>query len=151
MGIASTHDDPLTMNDHQRISTEALAVLLVPLVLSACSWHVGPGDVDRDELYQHWVHSREEDRGDTLVYRPAGSAEFPPSWFRMRYTFHEDGTVDWLWLAPNDAHQLRQGTWWFDEDDRDVIHVQQDEETLTYRILKLNRLILLLRDETATG
>lgn len=130
-----------------------LFILVVPFMLSACAGISGPNAGDDpviriENLYGSWVHSHEEDRDGVQIYRPAGSREFPAARFRMAYIFREDGTCEWMYLAPNDAHHLREGSWRFDDDDPAVIHVTQDDRVLTYRILTLTSDILRMRELT---
>ncbi len=97
-----------------------------------------------ENLTQHWVHSREEEaENDSVrVFRPDDFKEFPRSWFRKRYIFYEDGTCEWYYLAPNDGHYFRDGTWEFDSDESNVIHIQEDELTVSFRIIELSSELL---------
>lgn len=89
-----------------------------------------PDDItfDRELLTQHWVHSFEEDGDpiDGMIFRPVDSREFPPSWFRMAYVFHEGGALQWLALAPNDAHFLRPGSWEWDANAAPILRLDMD-------------------------
>lgn len=128
----------------------AATLLLAALALPACSLYpeasVPSAEVDVELLAQHWVHSREEERPESggQIYRPAGFRQFPPSWFRMQYVFHEEGACEWLYLAPNDAHHFRPGTWWFDRDEEDVLHIAEGDRTVSYRIVELTPDLLRL-------
>jgi hypothetical protein len=62
------------------------------------------------ELFQHWVHAREEDRGELRVYRPAGYA-FRPSRGRDGFELHRDGTLIRHLIGPADGTRTRTERW----------------------------------------
>jgi hypothetical protein len=101
--------------------------------------------IDIKLLLQHWLNSYEEEieNSDIKIYRPKNSKEFPPSRFRMQYIFSEDGKCQWYYLAPNDAHHFRDGTWKIDAYAENVIHIEQ-EQTVSYRIVELTKEVLHL-------
>lgn len=93
--------------------------------------------IDVELLTQHWVHSREEEvqSSPIEIFRPADYTDFPPSRFRMQYVFEDDGTCQWFFLAPNDAHHFRDGSWRLEENG--VLQIEQGEESVRYQILEL--------------
>ena len=102
-----------------------------------------------DHLYQHWVHSREEDRSDAgETYRPKSSKQFPPSRFRMQYIFHKDGTCEWLFLSPNDQHELRPGKWKLEKGNGHILTLDKGGDIERYRILELTHDVLRLASVT---
>lgn len=122
------------------------SVVLVMLALAAASACTRVSDPAMDDnpllevLTRHWVHSYEEEisQSDMIeLYRPDGYKPFAPSWFRMQYVFKRNGTCEWMELAPNDAHTMKPGTWTFDAEHPDVIHIRQAGRTVTYRIIEL--------------
>ena len=127
-------------------------LLTLALSLAGCSRLFGHdakealADVDVALLMQHWVHAYEEEpeAGGYAIYRPADFKTFPPSWFRMRYAFHPDGRCDWFYLAPNDAHHFRKGTWRLDPDVRATLHLRKGSRTETFRIVELTSDLLRL-------
>lgn len=75
-------------------------------------------------LCQHWVDSREETRTDgECTYRPKDFKEFPLSWFRMRYIFHQNGDCDWYASDAGDAHHFMPGKWSVDPNDRSILQI----------------------------
>lgn len=69
---------------------------------------------DKDELLLgSWTSSYEDKKkwDDPEVFLPTDSKDSPPSRFRMRYIFNKDGSCQYLYLAPNDAHKMVEGTW----------------------------------------
>lgn len=106
--------------------------------------------VDRDLLVGAWTHSYEEEPDSLALdedwYRPSGSREFEPSLFRMEYVFREDGTCDYLWASPVDAHEMRACTWGFDAEDDRVVRVEpvdeRDQRVVSFRVLGLNEELL---------
>lgn len=132
----------------------ACAVLLG--ILIGCSSHeetsrIAPElespPIDLGQLAQHWVHSYEEDGEpiDGQVYRPFDSWEFPPSWFRMAYVFHEGGDLEWMYLAPDDGHHLKPGSWELDPPMGPTVYVDAGGPHL-FEILELTEDLLRLRE-----
>ena len=100
--------------------------------------------LDLDYFTQHWVRSYEEEPTATRVqiYRPEQFKAFPPSRFRMQYIFERDGTCQWFYLAPTDGHHFRDGRWRVASQEKDVIHIEQGEQTNVYRVLELTQDVL---------
>ncbi len=61
-------------------------------------------------LYQHWVHSHEEDTETEMVFRPA-TWDFPPSRGRTGFELKSDGSLIQTGIAPTDGPQESRGTW----------------------------------------
>ncbi|MBK0404141.1 hypothetical protein I5M27_14190 [Adhaeribacter sp. BT258] len=61
-------------------------------------------------LGKTWLHSHEEDRGDTLVYRP-NSYDFPPSRGRIGFQLEADGNLKQYDIAPTDGLEEKAGKW----------------------------------------
>jgi len=68
-------------------------------------------DIDAKALAQHWVHSHEEDQGDTEVYRPQ-SYDFPPSRGRSGLNLRSDGGYAESAPGPSDRPEERGGGSW---------------------------------------
>lgn len=134
-----------------------LPAFIAVLGFSSCSLNPGSGslaspDINGEYLTQHWVHSREEEPPNSTVeiYRPNGPRDFPPSRFRMRYIFEEGGTCSWYYLAPDDAHYFRPGSWRVVENN--VLEIVQGDDTVHYRVVELTGEVLRLRRiDTAAG
>jgi hypothetical protein len=94
-------------------------------------------------LFQHWVHSREEEeRGATIqIFRPAASMDFPASWFRMQYKFARDGRCEFFFLAPNDGHHFKPCTWKISAD-KLMLQISANRGSTSYKIAELNGKIL---------
>jgi hypothetical protein len=128
-----------------RVST---LLLVLVLALPACSLVHDPNNASEgirtEYLRQHWLHSYEEDQESDRVqiYRPIDFKEFPPSRFRMQYVFRRNGDCEWFYLAPDDGHHFRAGIWRLDPQDETVLHVEQGEQTASYRIIKLKKNLL---------
>lgn len=127
-------------------------LLIATVALSSCTGGIGTGPgnpsggIDFDNLYKQWTNSREEQIGDgVVIYRAGGFENFPASRFRMSYIFRADRTCDWFYLEPADGHHFRPGTWVRDLREPDIIHIDQDGRTVSYRILELTRDILRMR------
>jgi len=106
--------------------------------------------IDVKQLAQHWVRSHEEEAqgSDVQIYRRKNYEEFPPSRFRMQYIFYPDGKCKWYFLAPDDAHHFRDGTWEVDANSEDIIHVEQGK-TVSFRIVELTEEVLRMVSTTA--
>lgn len=127
--------------------TSFLISLVVVGLITSCSAPSDTGEpegVNLEYLTRHWVHSYEErpEGSDVQIYRPEGFKEFPPSRFRMQYIFYRDGDCKWYYLSPVDAHYFRDGTWRFDVEEEDVIHIKKGERTVTYEIVELTEDLL---------
>lgn len=61
-------------------------------------------------LGKTWLHSHEDDRGDTLVYRP-NTYNFPPARGRTGFTMEADGTFRQYDIAPTDGLEEHDGRW----------------------------------------
>lgn len=57
-----------------------------------------------------WLHSFEEDAGDTLVYRP-NTYEFPPSRGRTGFMLESGGVIKRYEIAPTDGLEEKLGEW----------------------------------------
>jgi hypothetical protein len=99
--------------------------------------------IDINDLFQHWVHSREEEeRGATIrIFRPAVSMDFPPSRFRMQYKFARDGRCEFLFLAPNDGHYFKRCTCIISAD-KLMLQISANRGSTSYKLAELNGKIL---------
>jgi hypothetical protein len=99
--------------------------------------------IDINDLFQHWVHSREEEeRGATIqIFRPVASMDFSPSRFRMEYKFARNGRCEFLALAPNDGHNFKPCTWTIGAD-KSILKISADRGPTSYKIAELNGKIL---------
>lgn len=66
--------------------------------------------IDTKELEGEWVHSHEEDGGQTQVFRPAGW-KLPPSRGRRSLTFAPEGNLGGSSIGPDDRKLVRSGKW----------------------------------------
>jgi hypothetical protein len=72
--------------------------------------------VPQEALYQHWVHSHEEDTPTEIVFRPA-TYTFPRSRGRRSFELKPDGSLVEGGIAPDDRRQATQGTWQLQDGD----------------------------------
>jgi hypothetical protein len=124
-----------------------------PLIVSPASAQAAPAKpggtppaIDNNDLFQHWVHSREEERsgGTGRIFRPAASMKFPPSRFRMAYKFAPNGACEFYFLSPDDAHHFKACTWKLSTNDGTILQIIADGKTTSYRIAELSGKILRL-------
>ncbi len=76
--------------------------------------------MDPNSIAGTWMHSWEEDSGDTTVFRPA-SYEFPPSRTRSGFELKPDGSLNDLAISPVDAHAPSPGKWQLTNGQLDLI------------------------------
>ena len=94
------------------------------------------------DFFGSWTRSYEEEAGPNnwaeQIYRPSDSRQFPPSWFRHRYVFDQDGTCEWRILHPTDAHYMEPATWKADSEDRNLISIYNPigTEVVRFKILE---------------
>jgi len=97
------------------------------------------------QLEGTWLTSREENNGDTLVFRPNTYA-FPPSRGRTGFAIKSYGRFEQFDIAPADGLTGRLGTWTADGPTRLRIHLADGREPdYTVEILSLQNHVLKLR------
>lgn len=69
-----------------------------------------PRSSDSPPLAGHWIHSHEDDSGDTEVYRPA-DYRFPLSRGRRGFEFRAGGTVRYDEIGHADRPEPAEGSW----------------------------------------
>jgi hypothetical protein len=105
-----------------------------------------PHAININDLFQHWVHSREEEQsgGRVQIFRPAASMEFPPSRFRMAYKFAPNGGCEFYFLSPDDAHHFKACKWTISANDKTILQIIANGITTSYRIAELSGKVLRL-------
>ncbi|MBD2767368.1 hypothetical protein IC235_05630 [Hymenobacter sp. BT664] len=91
------------------------------------------------QLEGTWLVSREENSGDTLVYRP-NTYKFPPSRGRTGFAIGPAGRFEQFDIAPTDGLAGHPGTWTADGNTRLRIHLTEGQEPdYTLEILSLSQ------------
>ena len=124
-----------------------LLALLLPV--AGCERHkpavVTSSPASMQQLEGTWLASHEEDRGDTLVYRP-NTYKFPPTRGRMGFAIKPFGRFEQFDIAPTDGLAGHPGTWTADGDTRLRIHLAEGQQPdYTLEILSLDKKVLKLR------
>ena len=103
-------------------------------------------DIDLNDLFQHWVHSREEEPpGETVqIFRPSASRKFPPSRFRMAYKFTPNGGCEFYVLSPDDGHHFKPCNWTIVAGETLILQISANGQTTSYRIAHLTGKMLRL-------
>lgn len=71
----------------------------------------GSASVNNTVIYQKWVNSFEDEKGDGIeVYRPEGYA-FPPARGRKAIKFQKEGMVVRFDIGPADGQKIVMGQW----------------------------------------
>jgi hypothetical protein len=73
-------------------------------------------------LDKTWLHSFEEDQGDTMAYRP-NTYDFPPSRGRTGFALEADSVFRQYEIAPTDGLEEHVGTWIYDEENTISVHI----------------------------
>lgn len=97
------------------------------------------------QLEGTWLASHEENRGDTLVYRP-NTYKFPPARGRTGFALKSYGRFKQFDIAPTDGLKGRAGSWTANGDARLRIHLT-DGQSPDYilEIISLDKQVLKLR------
>lgn len=97
------------------------------------------------QLEGTWLISREENAGDTLVYRPNTFA-FPPSRGRTGFAVKPFGQFEQFDIAPTDGLAGHPGTWALESDTRLRIHLTEGQEPdYTLELISLKNKVLRVR------
>jgi hypothetical protein len=96
-------------------------------------------------IFQHWIHSREEDTEKVKVYRPS-DYQFPPSRGRDGFEIKEDGEFIRYGIGATDRPQEITGTWKAEEDDKiRVSWENQNQESYTMQVVSCEERLLKVR------
>lgn len=89
-------------------------------------------------LYQHWVHSHEEDTEEYRAFRLA-TFEFPPSRGREGFKINQDGTLMRFGIGPTDIPTEIECTWKAASKSSLVIQpVEGDQPLMTIQIIDIS-------------
>ncbi len=102
------------------------------------------GDKAPEALYNHWVHSHEEDTEEAKVYRP-GSYEFPPSRGREGFQVLEDGTFLYHAIAPADGNITKKGIWKWEDGKLKAYMDEGKEPEMAMEVMEVEEGVLKVR------
>lgn len=105
-----------------------------------------PPVIEINQLFQQWSRSYEEEQPSQAVqvFRPTASKAFPPSRFRMVYTFARNGTCEYYVLSPDDSHQFDACTFSVVKTDKARLQIKEAEATTDFKIVELSEKVLRL-------
>ncbi|MFK7788202.1 MAG: sialate O-acetylesterase [Phycisphaeraceae bacterium] len=89
-----------------------------------------------------WTSSYEDKKkwDDPDIFLRTDSRDWPPSRFRMRYVFKKDGSCEYLYLHPTDAHKMVAGTW---TQKGDEIHISdkagKKQRNVSFEIVEIGK------------
>lgn len=96
-------------------------------------------------IFQHWIHSREEDTDKVKVYRPS-DYQFPPSRGRDGFEIKEDGEFIEYGIGATDRPQEMSGTWKAEGDNKIRVSLKnQRQESYTMQIVSCEERMLKIR------
>jgi hypothetical protein len=99
-------------------------------------------------VFRRWTHSREEDRGDILVYRP-NDYSFPPARGREGLEFCENGDFLYYSIGPTDRSLAVPGQWSIQQTNAvDIQFADQSIPSFSLAILECTEQILKVRRMT---
>lgn len=123
------------------------ALAALPLLLAATCQPAGQPRLPPSlkQLQATWLHSHEEDQGDTLIYRP-NTYKFLPSRGRTGFAIGPNGRFTQYDIAPTDGLQGLPGTWTLLSGNRLLIQLS-NPQTAPYQleVLKLEGRKLFVR------
>lgn len=97
------------------------------------------------QIFRRWTHSREEDRGDILVYRP-NDYSFPPARGREGLEFCENGDFLYYSIGPTDRSLAVPGRWIIQQTNAvDIQFADRSIPSFALTILECNEQILKVR------
>jgi hypothetical protein len=123
-------------------------ILIFLASLSICSF----GQVDsisQSELLGCWTDSREENtqNSNVAIFRPCDFKSFPSSRFRFRMDLKDNNICSWLYLAPDDGHYMKDGTWTFDSITMTLkVFNANAEEIESFVVIATNKDILKIKN-----
>jgi len=105
-------DSKLAGGTTMKLLIAALTSIVFTAVAAGVSAEDKPAILDSKLLIGSWTHSREEDNElGGRVFRRSNLKKFPPSRFRMQYTFGLNGAGQYMYLHPADAHTMMPMRW----------------------------------------
>jgi len=126
-----------------------LCVLCLLLLANTCKKN---DTLEAALLGKTWLHSFEEDAGDTTVYRP-NTYDFPPSRGRTGFALEPGGLIKRYEIAPTDGLEEHAGTWQRKEKDLVEVHMQESDvlpQDYTLEIVSLeNEVLKVIRQPDA--
>ena len=119
---------------------QAKMIAILLFLVSAYESNAQKDLIDTSSIAQCWTHSVEENdlENNVNIYRPCGSKDFPVRRFRFVMELRRNGTCDWLYLAPTDAHHMKKGTWTYEESSQEL--TIRDENGKLVHAYKINTL-----------
>lgn len=121
-----------------------LTIIIFIVLFSACGFSQ---DMKKLLIGKKWMHSQQENTEDgSKIYRPEDYQEWGPSRYRQSYEFFEEGKCKFTWLAPNDLHQMLDGTYKIDKENQViVIYDSTGKEVHKLEVLLLEKNLLRIK------
>lgn len=98
------------------------------------------------DIYGTWINSREEENDIIKIYRPDNYKKFPPTRFRDKIIFYENGECEYLMLEPNDGQRYLNFRWRLLKENPNFIYLynQMGAKHKSLRIEKLSNNLLAI-------
>lgn len=96
-------------------------------------------------IYNHWIHSYEEDINEIQVFRHDGY-RFPPSRGRERLIIKEDGEFLQINIDPTDRKKANIGSWkLIKEDQMEVYFENNSKQSFIIEFVEVNQDLIKIR------
>jgi hypothetical protein len=102
------------------------------------------------QLFRHWVHSREEDRPDSQAFRP-DDFDFPPSFGRDGFEMRPDGEFVQDDVGPADGIVRVRGHWSQRGPRRVEVRFDGEREDYAFTVVSIDEGLLRIRPESPSG
>jgi hypothetical protein len=100
--------------------------------------------INKEFIYNSWIHSYEEDDANNSFYRPA-SYRFPPSRGRKHLKISRDGEFRLYVVGETDAYKKISGH--FQIKNENKLYVEFENMTKNFTILSCNKNLLVIRED----
>jgi len=134
-------------NTFNSIRKFVLLIVVLSSAMMMISCAINEETIEKSLLEKSWTQSYEESTAEEFeVYRPSDYMEFPSSRYRQVFDFKANNECDYLVLAPNDGHYMKNGAWKYEEKTTTLKIFNPDFEVLyEFEVVELNNDLLKLK------
>ena len=115
----------MALQTHSQGMKHIALLCLLPLVLAAVTCRK-TDKLAAELVGKTWLHSYEDDAGDTVVFRP-NTYDFPPSRGRTGFTLEPGGVIKRYEIAPTDGLEEQLGEW--EQVDKHRVQIRMNSES----------------------
>ena len=96
------------------------------------------------EIFQHWVHSYEDDKSDIKVYRTT-DYPFPKSRGRLGFELKKDGTLIFYGISNEDLPTKVFGSWRFDDENKIRLSIEGENTEHILDLISCDKNVLQVK------